>query len=226
VLTVAGHDHLVAAVGAGAAADGDLLDSCGTAEALVRTVPAPVAADAVRRLAAAGVTVGHHVLPGRLALLGDTRGGLLLQNVQRLLEFDSSELASLDAQAMRHQSGTLRAALNPDSTVVLSGIGRGAGRAQAWYAALEAGAALVGRMDADLSAVVGSPRRVVMIGGWAHSAAVRELRRKLWGHIEVAEVGEAGGRGAALLAGSAAGLIPLPAELPAWLRTQEPGQDR
>jgi sugar (pentulose or hexulose) kinase len=81
-------------------------------------------------------------------------------------------------------------------------------------------------MDADLSAVVGSPRRVVMIGGWAHSTAVRELRRKLWGHIEVAEVGEAGGRGAALLAGSAAGLIPLPAELPAWLRTQEPGQDR
>jgi sugar (pentulose or hexulose) kinase len=226
VLTVAGHDHLVAAVGAGAAADGDLLDSCGTAEALVRTVPAPVAADAVRRLAAAGVTVGHHVLPGRLALLGDTRGGLLLQNVQRLLEFDSSQLASLDAQAMRHQSGTLRAALNPDSTVVLSGIGRGAGRAQAWYAALEAGAALVGRMDADLSAVVGSPRRVVMIGGWAHSTAVRELRRKLWGHIEVAEVGEAGGRGAALLAGSAAGLIPVPAELPAWLRAQEPRQDR
>jgi sugar (pentulose or hexulose) kinase len=226
VLTVAGHDHLVAAVGAGAAADGDLLDSCGTAEALVRTVPAPVAADAVRRLAAAGVTVGHHVLPGRLALLGDTRGGLLLQNVQRLLEFDSSELASLDAQAMRHQSGTLRAALNPDSTVVLSGIGRGAGRAQAWYAALEAGAALVGRMDADLSAVVGSPRRVVMIGGWAHSTAVRELRRKLWGHIEVAEVGEAGGRGAALLAGSAAGLIPVPAEIPAWLRAQEPRQDR
>jgi sugar (pentulose or hexulose) kinase len=127
---------------------------------------------------------------------------------------------------MRHQSGTLRAALNPDSTVVLSGIGRGAGRAQAWYAALEAGAALVGRMDADLSAVVGSPRRVVMIGGWAHSTAVRELRRKLWGHIEVAEVGEAGGRGAALLAGSAAGLIPVPAELPAWLRAQEPRQDR
>ena len=50
VLTVAGHDHLVAAVGAGAAADGDLLDSCGTAEALVRTVPAPVPADTVRRL--------------------------------------------------------------------------------------------------------------------------------------------------------------------------------
>ena len=222
VLTVAGHDHLVAAVGAGAAADGDLLDSCGTAEALVRTVPGPVPDAAVRRLAAAGVTVGHHVLPGRLALLGDTRGGLLLQNVQSLLEFDSSQLASLDAQAMRHRSGTLKAALNPDGTVVLSGIGRGGGRAQAWYAALEAGAALVGRMDADLSAVVGSPDRVVMIGGWAHSAAVRELRRKLWGNVEVA-AGEAGGRGAALLGGCAAGLMPAPADLPGWLRAHGGG---
>ena len=73
-------------------------------------------------------------------------------------------------------------------------------------------------MDAHLSAVVGSPHRVVMIGGWAHSVAVRELRRKLWGHVEVAEVGEAGGRGAALLGGCAAGLVPAPAELPAWLQ--------
>ncbi len=222
VLTVAGHDHLVAAVGAGAAADGDQLDSCGTAEALVRTVPGPVTADAVRRLAAAEVTVGRHVLPGRLALLGDTRGGLLLQNVQRLLGFDSSQLASLDEQALRHQSGTVKAALNPDSTVVLAGIGRGASPAHAWYAALEAAAARVSRMDADLRAVVGPPRRVVMIGGWARSVAVRELRRKLWGHIEVAEVGEAGGRGAALLGGCAAGLIPAPAELPAWLHARQP----
>jgi sugar (pentulose or hexulose) kinase len=79
-------------------------------------------------------------------------------------------------------------------------------------------------MDADLRAVVGSPDRVVMIGGWAHSAAVRELRRKLWGHVEVAEVGEVGGRGAALLGGCAAGLIPAPAELPEWLRAHDGGR--
>ena len=36
VLTVGGHDHLAAAVGAGAAGEGDVLDSCGTAEAFVR----------------------------------------------------------------------------------------------------------------------------------------------------------------------------------------------
>ena len=39
VLTVAGHDHLVAGVGVGVIAPGDVLDSCGTAEALVRVAP-------------------------------------------------------------------------------------------------------------------------------------------------------------------------------------------
>ena len=48
VLTVAGHDHLVAGVGVGVIAPGDVLDSCGTAEALVR-----VAAAAGRRRAPA-----------------------------------------------------------------------------------------------------------------------------------------------------------------------------
>ena len=42
-LTVAGHDHLSASVGAGATWPGDLFDSCGTAEALIRAVPPPVA---------------------------------------------------------------------------------------------------------------------------------------------------------------------------------------
>ena len=39
VLTLAGHDHQAAVIGAGADGPGDELDSCGTAEALVRTVP-------------------------------------------------------------------------------------------------------------------------------------------------------------------------------------------
>ena len=44
VLTVAGHDHLCAAVGAGAVREGDVVDSWGTAEALIaarRNVPQP-----------------------------------------------------------------------------------------------------------------------------------------------------------------------------------------
>ena len=46
VLTVAGHDHQTAAYGVGAAIDGALFDSLGTAEGLVRTVRAPLPASA------------------------------------------------------------------------------------------------------------------------------------------------------------------------------------
>ena len=48
VLTVGGHDHLAAAVGAGAAGEGDVLDSCGTAEAFVRAI-APARRTPTRR---------------------------------------------------------------------------------------------------------------------------------------------------------------------------------
>ncbi len=64
VLTVAGHDHHTAAVGAGAVHDGDLFLSCGTAEAVLRAGPAGSlrgrAVDAVR----SGLSVGWHVIPG------------------------------------------------------------------------------------------------------------------------------------------------------------------
>ena len=80
VLTVAGHDHLVAGVGVGVIAPGDVLDSCGTAEALVRVAP-PQDAAARRRSAQAGVTVGWHVAEGRQALLAGVWSGLALREV-------------------------------------------------------------------------------------------------------------------------------------------------
>ena len=47
VLVVGGHDHAAAAVGAGAAGEGDVLDSCGTAEAILRAT-APLDPETVR----------------------------------------------------------------------------------------------------------------------------------------------------------------------------------
>ena len=73
-LTIAGHDHQAAVVGAGALGDNDELDSCGTAEALLRTVDPGIGAEAVGRLAAAGVTVGWHVLQDRVVRAGRHAG--------------------------------------------------------------------------------------------------------------------------------------------------------
>ena len=81
VLTVAGMDHLCAGVGVGVLAPGDVLDSCGTAEALVRVLAPPLAPDGVAAGVAAGFTVGWHLAPDRQALLGALWSGLALQRV-------------------------------------------------------------------------------------------------------------------------------------------------
>ena len=67
-LTVAGHDHLAAAVGSGATNESQVMDSCGTAEALVRAIPADAARDPAQGLPQ-GIATGWHVLPDRYCLL-------------------------------------------------------------------------------------------------------------------------------------------------------------
>src|SRR6185437_2712795 len=81
VLTVAGHDHLAAGVGVGVVAPGDVLDSCGTAEALLRVVAPPLDADAIERVVAAGPSVGWHVGDGRQAILDGLWSGLAYKEV-------------------------------------------------------------------------------------------------------------------------------------------------
>ena len=100
-LAVAGHDHLVAGVGVGVIAPGDVLDSCGTAEALVRVVAPPLAAEQVRRAVGDGpVTVGWHVAPDRQALLGGIWSGLVLQEVLDALGAGQAGRPELDAGAL------------------------------------------------------------------------------------------------------------------------------
>jgi len=78
VLVVGGHDHAAAAVGAGAAGEGDVLDSCGTAEAILRTT-APLDPENVRQAVRDGFTVGRHALAGRHVLQGAIWSGEKLQ---------------------------------------------------------------------------------------------------------------------------------------------------
>lgn len=78
LLTIAGHDHTCACVGAGALEIGDVLVSCGTAEALVRGVEPVVSEAMVERAVARGLAVGWHVIPERQTLLGGFPAGKVL----------------------------------------------------------------------------------------------------------------------------------------------------
>jgi sugar (pentulose or hexulose) kinase len=214
VLTTAGHDHQAAAVGAHAAGPGDQLDSCGTAEALVRTVPAPSPAPGVARLARAGITVGWHVFDDRWALLGATEGGLALGRVLSAIGGSREHLAQLDAAAMSATPGSVTVEIDDTARVTVGGIGDGVTAGNIWRATLEAITDQILDIDRSMTSVVGPHRKMVVTGGWSRSAALMLVKQRAFGDLTRSAVEEAGARGAALLAGLAAGTYTGTAEFP------------
>ncbi|HEX3202039.1 MAG TPA: FGGY family carbohydrate kinase, partial [Actinomycetes bacterium] len=178
-LTVAGHDHLSASVGAGATRPGDLFDSCGTAEALIRAVPPPVAPADVRRLVAAHVTVGWHVLPGRQALLGASRAGLALRRFLALLGVDDQAREALDGAAAAVPPGSRGLVVDDvfGDRSTLEGIGADPSPALVWRAALEAVTGRAVELRAHIESVAGASRRLVLAGGWSNNPAARSVTR-------------------------------------------------
>jgi sugar (pentulose or hexulose) kinase len=180
VVTTAGHDHQAAALGVGATAVGDEVDSSGTAEALVRTVPPVLTRDQLVVLAEQGITTDVSIQPGRWSLLGATEGGLELQ---RTLDQLGAVPADLDGAALGSRSE--------------------AGRR--WRAAVEEATDQARRLHEALIAVAGPHHRFVVTGGWARSTMVLDAKRRAFGPLTVADVPEAGSLGAATLAARATG---------------------
>lgn len=204
VLTVAGHDHQAAAVGADATGFGDVLDSCGTAEALVRTVEPGLDGDAVTALAEAGITTGWHVLADRWCLLGGTQGGLALQRVLRMLGLGQADIARLDSEPDPDQN--VRVCGVDSDELHLHGISDRVGPSDVWHAALRAVTARSAAIHASMTDVVGKHHEFIVTGGWAHSAGLLATKRAAFGALRVVETPAAGAHGAARLAGVAAGV--------------------
>jgi sugar (pentulose or hexulose) kinase len=214
VLTVAGQDHQAACVGAGAAGPGDMLDSCGTAEALIRTARPDLSAAAVRELTEAGVTVGWHALPGRWCLLGATEGGLMLERTLQLLGRSGAAIPDLDRLALSAPPSHARLAVGLGPVALAAGGDASPG--PAWRAATEAVTGQAAELGAVMTRVAGAPRRIVVTGGWARSSALMSAKVAAFGPLRrLPEAVEAGARGAALLAGLAAGIYASADEFPA-----------
>ncbi len=216
VLTVAGHDHLCAAVGAGVVAPDELFDSCGTAEGLVRAVPPPVGADRVRTALAGHVTVGWHVVPGFQALLGAQRAGLALRRFLELLGVGPECGDELEAAGVAAPPGAAGLTIEQAETerAVLTGIGRHPSPGLLWRAAVEAVTARSAELIATIEQVAGPAGRVAVAGGWSRSPTLRAVKAERLGQLDYPPVVEAGARGAALTAGCAAGLYPGVAAVP------------
>ena len=205
-LTVGGHDHLAAAVGAGAAADGDVLDSCGTAEAFVQATD-PLSRDAVGRAVGSGLEVGWHAVEGRHAVIAGVHSGSALEHVLRLLGVPPGDRDELEAAALDlERSGGSRLSVTLGAELVLHGIDRDASPAAAYHAVLDAAGAAGADVLRRMAAVAGPARRVMVTGGWAAGDAARAVKQRHLGEVRYLPSTFTGARGAALAAGRAAGV--------------------
>jgi sugar (pentulose or hexulose) kinase len=239
VLTVAGHDHVVAALGAGAADDGSVFDSLGTGEALIARIASDTAAlgaDELARLTAAGFNVGlgldeHDVIA--FAGLGTGNRFNLLLTALADNGFDRGEVLRAEERPAG-EPGAVGAALTGEAAELIETLG-----GPDWQVLRGRAAAIVSRTVPDLAtarilwwaAVARATRnardaldalrqlapratRRVAAGGWLGNSGIREVRERMLGSFEVPTVGQSGTRGAALLAGLAAGVYSSRSEFP------------
>jgi xylulokinase len=208
-VTVAGHDHMVGAVGVGVNS-ADLLDSIGTAETLVRYASSELdLADAV----AHGADVSIDPSRGGLAIMaGDLRPGQIVEAVRRMFGDASFEelnrrdqFRELEADSQNASKGDeileeLRTQGPTEAVVRLAGV--------RWHGLVEAMTAYMWRCAQDIEPLTGPPSRIILIGGGARSDVWAIAKRRLT-RLPVARSRlEATAYGAALFAGRAAGLWP------------------
>lgn len=212
VLTVAGHDHLVAAIGSGVITAGQVMDSCGTAEALVRAIPADGACDPAAGLTH-GIATGWHALEGHYCLLAGLPLGIELTPLLARLEVPHrGGLASVDADALDVLGGRLA-----DHEV--------SAPAREWLTALRGAVARASSSLRGLEDLGGPIEQVRISGGWAANPVLRRLKMEAFPDTVYPRVSEAGARGAALLAGQAAGAFASVDSFPPPTLTDEPTAD-
>jgi len=235
VLTSAGHDHLCASVGVGVNQSSRVLDSCGTAEALVRAVPV-TALDDLRGGHRLGIEIGWHVVPDHYALIGGLALGLNFLPVLKELGVESRHgLTKLDRPAMSlladlpdvlvsmDQVSSLRKRLDVSST--LKGHANESPE-RIWLGVVSASVAGARQLLNGLEELGGPIADVRVSGGWSRNPLLQMLKEKAFPPMSYPVVTEAGIRGAALLSALAAGVYSHSTEFPEpWLESISSGRE-
>lgn len=229
VVTVAGHDHPVAAVGAGAAGPQDVFNSCGTAEVLVRSVPRILVDDERTALVGLGIDVGRHVLPGHTVLIGGLRSGLVMSRVLAMLGADDPVgRAALDrrwqAGAAEPASVSVTGASIVDNDVTIR-VRDGVTPDDTWAATVGHLAAQTRSLLDATASVVGAHTSAVAAGGWTRMRSVRESKSAVIQRLTFCPVEQPGARGAAVFAGCAAGAGTVDELAQSFVARLEPGAD-
>lgn len=208
-ITIAGHDHLVAATADGAAVDGGYYASMGTAEVLVRILRTPLSPASRARLAEHLINCVRHVVPGQYVLVAGVKSGLLMRRALQLVGIHDHEGRDhLDAEVLALPVGgrlepsaiTLSGARNDDGILVLTVRGDGVSPAELFAAALRHGNDELARLIEVMDREVPPARTTRLTGGWADMRSVQRARSEVLPHLEVSARAQGTAYGAALFA--------------------------
>ena len=204
VLTVAGHDHPVAAIGVGVVEPDELFNSSGTADVLARSIPGTLPEADRQHVVTAGWSIGRHVLPDTSLLLAGVSGGLLLRRVLTALGAESEPARSvLDHASLRVADLPAGLSVSGDGRTqddVVLRIRDGASPASIWTAAVRYTADQGRLLLTDIEKVVGPHRHAVAAGGWTQMASVRAAKAAVIDALSFSPVVQPGVTGAAMLA--------------------------
>lgn len=196
-VVIAGHDDVVAAYGAGGKV-GDLIDSGGTAEGLVRiTDSPPIPAETVR----GRMAMTRYFDPGTWALIaGAGSTGALMHQVSQMLGGTPAMLDQQAAPPRQYHEGAIRVRLSKEGLPAVK-LNADASSAEVWSAVLDLVSERARRTATRLERLAGRPSRLILIGGAARSLELTRRKSDLLGLASVVLPGvDATTRGAAALA--------------------------
>jgi xylulokinase len=219
VVGVGGHDHVIGGFAAGAARPGILLDSIGTAEALLQTVDRPVLTAAS---SARGFWQGAVALDRAFAYVGAgiNRAGGAIEWLAGLLGSPPREALIAAAGAvpagssgvlfLPHLAYATAPVVDTASRGAFLGLTAATDAGTLFRAVLE-GLAMEARLAVDALAALpgaGTAEDIRVIGGGARNALLLAIKAACYARpLTVIEAPEATALGAALLGGIAAGLF-------------------
>lgn len=230
-VALAGHDHPCAALAAGVTGPGQMLDSTGTAEAVIGAMAGPLLTPAVL---ASEISQGPLPVPGLYALQAGApaSGGSVEWLRQELLGGAGyADLIRLAEEAgegptgllyLPHLAGGGPPRVNPASRGALVGLSYGTTRSQVVKAVLEGTAYELRQMVTAVEDLTGTPfTRVVVTGGHARNPVWLQIKADVLARpLVVLEASEATLLGAALLGGVGGGVYGGPVEAAAAVRRQ------
>jgi xylulokinase len=219
IVGVGGHDHLCGLFAAGAARPGVLLDSIGTAEAVLCATDKPMISADIHAQGFIQGAIGTH---RDLFYVGggiNSSGGAI-EWLRALAGGASHEALIAEARALPPAGGAVflphlayASAPEPDTEArgAFIGLTKESSRASLYRAVLEGLCLQMRRMTEAIATLpgVGGPREIRVIGGGSRNPLLLSIKASVLGEpILVMDEAEATALGAALLGGVAAGLWP------------------